>query len=391
MKKILFTLFLLSAAMTSMAFDWKPQPNEKLRTDMIAYAETVLRYAKGSAAEPIIRDFVARQKYIADEQPYAWISETHQLVETLKNMYPPKIDDKYFETQMRRHALRLLDYPLHVDNRSKDINAAELEAYNQATNTYLANSRKQVLQWLEQPAPPQGIVDICLIYNMGYLIRTSERTFAIDIRWAGTEAEAQTIAEHADCIFVSHPHGDHYTPMLLKAFEQAGKPVVLPAATLPGFTPSKPAVVIDNTILTARMVAGIEVRCLHGAQEVGVNDSVPNNVYILTFDGWTMLHQGDNENIPIQKKLIDMPVCNLIFAPAWNNIQELLRPAMEAEDADVKPMYFFPTHQNELEHVVRHRESYWELFNRKDRMGNPDFKYPPFVLMDNGESFQISK
>ncbi len=390
MKKLLLALLLFSSFSVAMAFDWKPLPNEKLRANMLDFATSFMQQAQGSPAELILRDFIARQRYLAETQPYAWIAETHQVVDKLKQLYPPKVDDRGFEAMMRRYTLRLLDYPLHVDNRSKTISQDELAAYNQATNTYLATTRQQALDWLSHEPPAPGKIDICLIYNMGYFIRTSARTFAIDICWHGTKEEAKQIARAIDVIFVSHPHSDHYTPLLLNAVVEQGKPVVLPAQEIPGFS-SPHAIAIESSQISARLIAGIEVRSLYGAQEVGVNDSVPNNLYLLSFDGWTMLHQGDNENIPIQSQLAFLPKCDLVFAPAWKQIQALLEPVLRAEGANEHPPLFFPTHQNELEHVVRHRESYWELFNRRDRMGNPNFKYPPFILMDNGESIVVSK
>lgn len=61
----------------------------------------------------------------------------------------------------------------------------------------------------------------------------------------------------------------------------------------------------------------------------------------------------------------------------------LLEQAMKAKGAH--PLYM-PVHQNELGHSVNQRESYHELFSRKDRLGNPDFAYPDIMVLECGEN-----
>ena len=48
------------------------------------------------------------------------------------------------------------------------------------------------------------------------------------------------------------------------------------------------------------------------------------------------------------------------------------------------PVYL-TSHENELGHTVNHRESYWELFTRKDRLADPSYSYPPVRLLGIGE------
>lgn len=390
MKRILLSLLLVAFASSAMAFDWRPAVNDTLRAHMFRFTEQFIEQAKGTKAEKVLNDFLKQQKKIADKHPYAWIAETHAVVAKLKEMYPPRIDDGEQDAVIRRNIVRLVDYPLHVNNRAKETPDEEKQAFDKATNTYLASTRQMALDWLRQPAPDSGSVDICLVYNMGTFIRTSQRTFAMDICWKGTKEEADIIANAIDAIFVSHPHQDHYTPFLLEAVAKAGKPIISPAKTLPGFSDQR-VVAITSTMFNPITVAGIDIRVLHGAQEVGDHDSIPNNTYMLHFDGFTLINQGENENLPLQLQLPVWPRPDIIIAPSWNLIQYFLEPLMRTRGAAMNPPLFLPLHQNEMGHRVQQRESFWELWNRKDRLGNPDFHYPPYMVMDCGEHFVYKK
>lgn len=381
MKKSIFLIILTIVANVTFAFDWKPQSNEALRSDMITFAREFAQEAKGTKAGRKLKRFVRRQERLARKDDYIWMAETHKMVNTLKEMYPPQVDDGQFEAMMRRNTLRLLDYPLHFDNFAKT-SPEGIEAFNAVTNTYLNDARQQVLQWLEQPKPEAGQLDITLVYNMGVLIRSSEKTIAIDIRWDGTKDEAQKIAENIDMLFLTHPHSDHYSPIMLQAAINAGKPVVLPCQ-LKDWQNDK-AIIIDKELTAPKELNFVRICSLRGDQ----GENIPNNVYLIEFNGWRILHQGDNEVWDIQEKLSEMPRADVIIAPSWNGIQNLLTPALKAPRyrGQGEPL-FLPLHNNEMRHTVDHRESYWELFNRKDRMGNTTYHYPPFVLLDNGDNY----
>ena len=48
------------------------------------------------------------------------------------------------------------------------------------------------------------------------------------------------------------------------------------------------------------------------------------------------------------------------------------------------------SHENEYGHRVQQRESYWETYTRKDRYGDPDYKYFPWMTMESGESILLT-
>lgn len=70
-------------------------------------------------------------------------------------------------------------------------------------------------------------------------------------------------------------------------------------------------------------------------------------------------------------------------------IEWLLKPAVQAKKLRGREPLLLPVHNNEMCHSVDHRESYHELFNRQDRLGDANFKYPRFVLIDNGDHVSL--
>ena len=61
-----------------------------------------------------------------------------------------------------------------------------------------------------------------LVYNMGYVIKTPESCFGIDIY----HRLAEKLVPYLDFALVSHKHADHFDPYFCKAMEAAGKPVI---------------------------------------------------------------------------------------------------------------------------------------------------------------------
>jgi len=394
MKRFALTLAaLLLITSSGSAFDWKSEPNDQLRGEMIEFARDFSKQAKGTKAGRKVRRFVRKQERLAAKDQYAWIPQTHALVDKLEKIYGPARSDyapknrrDKKNAEIRKNILKLLDYPLHVDNRSAYADPEMVEVFDKATEEYLAGGRGAALKWLEGKAPEPGKLEICKVYNMGYFLRTSERTFAIDIRWDGTEREAQKIAKKIDVIFLTHPHGDHFCETMLNAVVDEGKPIILPSDVLPAYQGGSKIIITDD-IISPINIAGINIQVLRGDQ----GENVPNNIYILDFDGWRVVHQGDNARHEIEAKLSEMTAPDIVIAACWNKTHSILSALKAAQGADQRPLLYIPGHENEMQHTVDHRESYWELFNRADRLADPNFNYPPYVLIDHGESISLTK
>jgi len=390
--RTIITLLLLAAScLSSSAFDWKPQSNEELRSDMLSFAKSFEAQAKGTKAAKILKKFIKNEERIAAEQPYAWIADTYETACRIAALYEPAtVNGKEESTaaMIRKNAFMLLDYPIHVDNLGKNRPIKEKEAFDAATGKYLADARAKALKWLEQPAPAKGELSMFKIYNMGFIFRTSERTFAIDLRWDGTREEADKIAKAIDVMFLTHPHLDHYSPLMLEALRDAGTMMVLPCDLLPDFNGYN-KIVFNEDIMRAKDFKGVKVISLKGMQD---SPSIPNNTYIFDFDGWRIIDNGDNSVRESEARVSQFPAVDVIIAACWNKTHNIIGNAMKVPGAETNPPLYLPAHQNEiLHHGVNHRESFHELFNRKDRLGDPDFNYPPYVIIDNGESLTLKK
>jgi hypothetical protein len=62
------------------------------------------------------------------------------------------------------------------------------------------------------------------LYNMGYVVKTKDACFAIDLNQPGSEK----LADVLDFVIASHVHSDHHNTALLDAMVKAGKPVYSP-------------------------------------------------------------------------------------------------------------------------------------------------------------------
>lgn len=370
------------------AFDWKVQSNESLRSDMLDYARDFAMEAKGTKAGKIVDKLVRDQAKTDDE--YSWIADTYEAVKKLEAAYGPVCvtthpahpEAESKEAMIRRRTLQLLDYPVHVPQYLDSAPEAQKEAFLAFKTDYLAKARARTIAWLDASAPEPGAIRIVKVYNMGYILRTHEKTVLIDLRWDGTEAEADFIAGKADVFFLTHPHSDHYSKTMLDALQKAGVPVVLPKDLMPDYRSDSKNIVWGNE--RPMVVGGVSFTSLKGNQGA----DVPNNVYSIDIDGWRIADSGDNSDHELEKRLSEHGPYDIVLASTWDNVQNVLGAAMAAKGSD--PL-FIPGHENEFGHTVDHRESYHEMFARKDRLGNPDFNYPSYVLMDIGDNIEIKR
>ena len=379
MKKFFTLLVLAAMAVPGHAYDWTSRSNEQLRSEMLDYCTVFSNETRGTAVSRKVKRFARKQERIAEKQPYAWIDATIQFVTALEKQYPPVDNGSSREATVRRHMFRLLDFPLHVDNKKADCPEAERQAFADATAKYLGDATAKALDFIDGPAPAPGTLALCKVYNMGYILRTSERTVLLDVKWNGSAEEAARIAAKADIFFLTHPHGDHYNPVMLEAMAAAGKTIVLPCPGMANFHCDN-YILIDKDVTEPMDIDGIKVLSIFGNQGV----KIPNNVYHISFDGWTIIDQGDNKVWKKQAALAGYPAADIIISPVWNGMKELFTPAMQACRDGRMPVYL-TSHENELGHTVNHRESYWELFTRKDRLADPSYSYPPVRLLGIGE------
>jgi hypothetical protein len=100
--------------------------------------------------------------------------------------------------------------------------AADLEKVNPILY-YLDKATQQAVAEIKATQVTRGAV-IWKLYNMGYIVKTKDACFALDLNQRGSEA----LADVLDFAVVSHIHGDHNNTSFLDAMIAAGKKVYTP-------------------------------------------------------------------------------------------------------------------------------------------------------------------
>lgn len=407
MKRTALVLAALLAAGSAPAFSWQPKTAEAERTNLVAAIRS-WQPAEGVPA-PFLDQLHNFANHLATDAAAngAWIAETHYFLDTMLAARPPRPEND----AARRLLLRMRDYPLHVDNYSPAISAAELRAYNDATLAYAGHAKDRVLAALEAGTrPPEGKVFVWKIYNMGFVIRGPRHTVAVDITanplvgprflpdgrrsrgrlfgcWSTNDFAR--LAKQIDILMLTHPHDDHFAAGMIRAADAAGCDLVLPCLlrdwsrgtnAVPFPSPSPRVHVFDADHDNPVDIRGVAVRNFLGHQ-----DDVPCNVYWFEVDGVSFADNGDNSDKSKDEKLRTCPPPDVVITSSWNGPHDFVRNCRR-EDMVRPPegQVLLPAHENELQHTVDHRESFNELFDLPKRLGKSD-DLPPAVILDCGE------
>lgn len=382
---ICFLLLCVFAGKAS-AFDWPRQTNDELKKELRQETQAFLHdFRHERKLAKLLERFLAD---IEGDAAFAWAGQTYGLVEKLKKMYPPTQDN----ARVRERILKLLDYPLHMNNHSQEAPDAEKSAFYKVAQTYVNASLEATAKALTHTRTKEGI-DLFQVYNMGIILRSRDHTVGIDLSRNPHLPEAypthssqmvDLLVEQLDLLLLTHPHSDHYWPELMQAMARAGKPVILPCAPERiGLDPKDAYVVMDKDQDYYNRL-GLEIHSFMGNQ----GSTTPCNVYVLDLGGLRIVHSGDNYSPEAEALVATRLPVHMVLAAAWNAPQRLLDVVLR--QGSHTPPLFVPLHINELEHSVDHRESYRELYHRPDRLGHPSYPYPPVMVLDNGERYHFS-
>lgn len=80
---------------------------------------------------------------------------------------------------------------------------------------------QKILKELPETKVTSGAV-VWLVYNMGYVVKTPEACFGIDIH----HRLAKKLVPYLDFAIISHKHTDHYDSYFCQAMADAGKPII---------------------------------------------------------------------------------------------------------------------------------------------------------------------
>ena len=292
--------------------------------------------------------------------------------------YPPGIG----ASVERRGALTILDQLLHDEEAGR----------RPAVQEFFHARIRQALGQIRTTRVLQGAT-LWKLYDHAFVLRTSTVTLAFDLTRAGSAGvEGFVVAEEVirdlvgqcDVLFVSHLHKDHADEEVARLFLAQGKPVIAPIGVWANreFHPKVTHLRRElGSIQTLALPAGrpeLKVTVFPGHQRVVEN----NVVLVTTAEGLRICHTGD-QNEPKDHGWIDQigaeQETDILLVNCWSpDLGRLIRGS--------KARIVIPGHENELGHVVLHREPYWLTVDRLAALEPVNA-----VIMTWGEKFHYER
>jgi L-ascorbate metabolism protein UlaG (beta-lactamase superfamily) len=306
---------------------------------------------------------------------YAWLGDTLEFVSKVLKTYPPEEKNK----SIRKAALLILDYPLHVDNKRSDIDQQLLKEWQEAVGKYYQEEMEQGLKEIKTVDANSGLI-IWKMYNMGFVVKSKNHTIGFDIvpgaqKPLNTEQMTE-LADKLDILFISHIHSDHMNEKFIDSMIRAGKKVVLPTSVtakvlsaLQLDDKNKNIIRLYDNYKEPLSIDGVTVRCFPGQQD----SDTPCNIYAVTVDNYTVLHNGDNTRTEIYSEIPKYDKVDVLLVNCWSG----MAPCISATN----PKLVITGHENEVKHKVAKRLSYLQTFHSLSGCKN----LPKNFVLDWGE------
>lgn len=315
------------------------------------------------------------------DAPDEWIDRSLQWVNYIFNNYPPGL----VELPERRPALFRLDEVLHIESAPRKPLVQE----------FYRMRLQHAIEEIERTRVTDGM-RIWRLYNHGALVRTPSVSFTFDIV-PGTNAPGfalppewlKRLVQQSDATFISHLHGDHANQEVARMFLAAGKPVVAPEGlwtNVPELSAqlTYPERSIDK-VHEIKVQGGAQILKLvaypgHQGKAVLVNDNL-----VRTPEDFSVLHTGDQSGAEGPGTDFDWlgqighyQHVDVLLPNGWaNDLHRIVR--------GVNPELVIPGHENEMGHVVPHREEYAQDYERMFGLNYP------FIVMAWGETYLYHK
>lgn len=262
--------------------------------------------------------------------------------------------------RLRRDALLRLDEPLHL------LSAPRLRPIQD----FLTSNIDSALAQMRRERVTEGAT-IWKLYNHGWVIRTPNHTWAHDFCEGQepavmTDAQIDGILDQVEALFLSHWHGDHSSPPVMKRAIARGIPVL--TSSLPpnsewiaelhrGFGDSTGSL---RGITLVQPGGQSEVRGIRYHAYPGHQGDLTNNVFTVIADGMTFMQTGDQSNdddFAWIDQVKDQYDADVLLPNVWTtNLSRVIR--------GVRPRVVIPGHENELGHNFEHREPYAQAFEK---------------------------
>jgi L-ascorbate metabolism protein UlaG (beta-lactamase superfamily) len=311
------------------------------------------------------------------DAPDEWIDRSLQWIDYILKNYRPDL----VEFPERRPALFRLDEILHIQSApSKPL-----------VQNFYRMRLEHAIEEIEKTKVTEGM-RIWRLYNHGAFVRTASVSFTFDmIPGAGISGFKlspewlERLVTQSDATFISHLHADHANADVARMFLAARKPVVAPK----GLWSDKPDLSKQLTYheRSTNLVREIKIRDDEQVLKVisfpgHQGKSVLNNVnFVVTPEGFSVLHTGDQSDtlgpgsdFDWLSQIGHYQHVDVLLPNGWaSGLQRIVR--------GINPEVVIPGHENELGHVVSHREAYTQDYERMFGL------HYPFVMMTWGESF----
>lgn len=237
------------------------------------------------------------------------------------------------------------------------------------------------LAHLQSTDPPDRGARIWKFYNCTFIVETPNHAFAFDVshgyrKVAMTKAQLRTIAKQVDVAFISHDHPDHADVAFAHEMAALEKKVVVPDVLWPKSDIEKSLVRVSGTY--KGNVEGLSFIAFPGSQGA----TIPNPVYLVTADGVSLMHMGDQSRgsdydnwIKGIGKTHDV---DILFVNCRDG-------SMGRKIAAIDPRLIIPGHENELRHIADGRQG---VVRTLSNLGDAKI---PVVLMTWGEYYHYTK
>ncbi len=202
-------------------------------------------------------------------------------------------------------------------NSRPDIPEAELEKIY--AEHPLLEFYDGVIDRLKREVPAENVksgATCWLLYNMGYIIKTPQATFGIDL----SHRRAAELADLLDFVLVTHNHADHYSLPLMQEMARRGKPVISNFFPAPGYLrpPANyknrdvliQAYETDHNSKLRKFISAYRITC-------GEGDSAP----VIYHSGDSCDHRQQPEGLPI-----DVHILHPVVGMSVPDVAKRLRP-----------------------------------------------------------------
>jgi L-ascorbate metabolism protein UlaG (beta-lactamase superfamily) len=296
-----------------------------------------------------------------------WATETLNWTDEILKAHPPKVDPPYIRIQ----ALAAMDDPLHLGE------APVLDVIAD----YFQKRVRYGLTHLQSTERPKKGAGIWKFYNFTFVVKTPNHAFAFDVchgyrKVTMTKAQLQSIAKQVDMAFISHDHPDHADVVFAHEMAALGKKVVVPDVLWPNSDIEKSLVRVSGTY--RGNIDGVSFIAFPGSQGA----TIPNPVYLVTADGISLMHMGDQSRGSDYDKWIKgigkKHDVDILFINCRDG-------GMQRKIRAIDPKLIIPGHENEIRHIVDGRQGVVRT------LSNLSENKIPVVLMTWGEYFQYVK